>query len=55
MVESEVHSKDGWTEERFTLSFTGPNIDESTEFVCVDHAIPEDTVKQIARSYIVSE
>lgn len=51
VTKSEVHYQDGSSAEMFILYFTGPNIDESTEFFCLDNSISEDTLKKIAKSY----
>lgn len=55
ITKSEVHYQDGASVEMFTLYFTGPNVYESTEFFCLDNSISEDTLKKIAKSYIMCE
>lgn len=51
----EVHYKDGSVAERYMLYFTGPNNYQSTEFICLDDSISEDTLKKIAKSFVMYE
>lgn len=51
----EIHYRDGSTAETFSLCFTGPNNYESTEFLCLDNTVSEDTLKRAAKSYVMCE
>ena len=48
-----IDYQDGRSEELFVLSFTGPNDYRSTDFLCVDTSVAEDTLRLIAKSYIM--
>lgn len=47
--------KDGTAEELFTLEFTEPKDLDLIKFVCVDKSVPEDTLREIAKSYVMAE
>ena len=47
--------KDGTAEELFTLEFTEPNDLDLIKFVCVDKSVSEDTLRKIAKSFVMAE
>lgn len=55
IMKQKAYYQDGSSAEIFALHFTGPNAYESTEFLCVDGSVSEDTLKKIAKSFIMSE
>lgn len=55
ITKNEVHYQDGSSVEMFSLYFTGPKINESMEFFCLDNSISEDTLRKISKSYIMCE
>ena len=56
IIKTEVHYKDGSKAEMFKLYFTfaGPNGFKSAEFFCLDTSVSENTLKKIAKSYIMN-
>lgn len=55
IIKKQVHYTDGTTAELFTLYFTEPNDLDLTEFICVDKSVPEDTLRKIAKSFVMCE
>ena len=49
-----INHQDGSSEELFALYFTGPDDYKSTEFLCLDDSLSEETLRKIAKSYSVS-
>ena len=55
IIKYKIEYQSGVSEELFAVYFFGPDNYESTEFLCLNNSLPEDTLREIVKSYNVSE
>ncbi len=52
VIKNKVFYEYGTSVELYTVYFTGSNVEDVTEFLCLDDSVIEDTLKKIAKSYV---
>ena len=55
VIKYHIDYQSGYSKEMFVLYFTGPDDYKSTEFLCMDDTISEDTLREIAKSYNIAK